>query len=202
MAALLRLLAAGVAAALVLGPAVGARPGAKAVTVTLTDTAIRLSAAKAPVGTVVFTVVNRGKRPHSFQIAAKKTPLLAAGRRATLTVAFPKAGSYAYRSTVPGDAARGLKGVFTVQAAASASPGLQAGRQVFLANGCGSCHVLAAAGAVGTLGPNLDRASLTRGLIILRVNEGKGAMPPFAGQLTAQQIADVADFILAARAGG
>lgn len=31
-----------------------------------------------------------------------------------------------------------------------------AGKQVFSANGCGSCHTLAAAGSTGTVGPNLD----------------------------------------------
>lgn len=30
------------------------------------------------------------------------------------------------------------------------------GEQVFMANGCGACHTLAAAGAAGTVGPNLD----------------------------------------------
>ena len=31
-----------------------------------------------------------------------------------------------------------------------------AGGQVFAANGCGSCHILAAAGSAGVIGPNLD----------------------------------------------
>jgi cytochrome c551/c552 len=32
-----------------------------------------------------------------------------------------------------------------------------AGKAVFAANGCGSCHTLAAAGATGTIGPDLDK---------------------------------------------
>lgn len=32
------------------------------------------------------------------------------------------------------------------------------GEQVFTANGCGSCHTLAAAGASGTVGPDLEEA--------------------------------------------
>ena len=33
---------------------------------------------------------------------------------------------------------------------------VEAGKQVFTANGCGSCHTLAAAGASGTVGPDLE----------------------------------------------
>ena len=40
------------------------------------------------------------------------------------------------------------------QTTTSASPA--AGKQVFLANGCGACHTLAEAGTNGTVGPNLD----------------------------------------------
>lgn len=34
---------------------------------------------------------------------------------------------------------------------------VEEGKQVFAANGCGSCHTLAAAGASGTVGPDLDK---------------------------------------------
>src|SRR5579862_170298 len=68
-----------------------ARRDAGAVTVTVTagrptENAFTLSRATVPVGTVVFDVVNRGRRAHAFSIAGKKTPLLAPGRSATLTV--------------------------------------------------------------------------------------------------------------------
>jgi len=36
------------------------------------------------------------------------------------------------------------------------SAAMKQGEQVFTANGCGSCHTLAAAGAGGAVGPNLD----------------------------------------------
>jgi mono/diheme cytochrome c family protein len=36
---------------------------------------------------------------------------------------------------------------------------LAAGKKVFLANGCGSCHTLKDAGSGGTVGPNLDKLS-------------------------------------------
>ena len=70
-------------------------------------------------GAVVFRVVNAGKRPHDFVIAGKKTPTLAPGRSATLTVVFSKAGSFTYSSSVAGQAAHGMKGVLTVRPAAS-----------------------------------------------------------------------------------
>jgi mono/diheme cytochrome c family protein len=35
---------------------------------------------------------------------------------------------------------------------------IASGRNVFLSNGCGDCHTLAAAGTIGTTGPDLDEA--------------------------------------------
>ena len=40
------------------------------------------------------------------------------------------------------------------QPAAEGDP--EAGRQVYTANGCGSCHTFTPAGSTGTTGPNLD----------------------------------------------
>ncbi len=76
-----------------------------------------------------------------------------------------------------------------------------AGKSVFASAGCGACHVLAAAGATGTVGPNLDQRKPTEALVVDRVTNGKGTMPPFAGQLSEQQIEDVAAFV-SSSAGG
>jgi len=84
------------------------------VTVTATDSKFTLSKGSAPVGAVIFTVTNRGKKQHDFKIAGRKTPLLAPGHSARLPVTFSKKGRYAYLSTVSGQAAAGLKGVFSV----------------------------------------------------------------------------------------
>src|SRR5947207_65578 len=67
-------------------------------------------------GTVVFKVVNRGKLRHNFAIAGKKTPVLAPGKSAAITVVFKKAGTVTYSSTVPGQAAAGMKGGLVVTA--------------------------------------------------------------------------------------
>jgi cytochrome c6 len=70
-----------------------------------------------------------------------------------------------------------------------------AGKKVFETAGCVSCHTLKAANAHGTVGPNLDDKKPPAALVVDRVTHGKGVMPPFAGQLTPKQIADVAAFV-------
>jgi mono/diheme cytochrome c family protein len=75
-----------------------------------------------------------------------------------------------------------------------------AGAKVFGAAGCGSCHTLAAANASGQVGPNLDEARPSYGTVVVMVTGGGGGMPSFKGQLSEQQIRDVAAFV-ATRAG-
>jgi nitrite reductase (NO-forming) len=88
---------------------------ATAVTVAATEFRFRLSRTRiAAGGTVVFRVVNKGKIPHNFRIAGKKTRLLQPGQSAMLKVVFRGRGTYAYACTVPGHAAAGMKGVFGV----------------------------------------------------------------------------------------
>ena len=70
-----------------------------------------------------------------------------------------------------------------------------AGKEVFETAGCKSCHTLKDAAATGTVGPNLDDAMPPTALVIDRVTNGKGVMPPFSGQLTPKQIADVAAYV-------
>ena len=70
-----------------------------------------------------------------------------------------------------------------------------AGKQVFATAGCTACHTLADAGSTGTVGPNLDQAKPPATLVVQRVTNGKGAMPPFKGQLSETQIEDVAAYV-------
>ncbi len=86
-------------------------------TVAATESKFTLSKSSVPIGTVIFTVTNRGKSPHNFKIAGKTTRLLAPGQSTTLQVAFSKSGTYAYLSTVSGQAAAGMRGSFSVRAA-------------------------------------------------------------------------------------
>jgi uncharacterized cupredoxin-like copper-binding protein len=66
-------------------------------------------------GTVTFVFKNAGHVLHDFKIKGKSTPMLQPGRTAKLTVRFTKKGRYSYSCTVPGHAAAGMKGVFTVR---------------------------------------------------------------------------------------
>ena len=97
-----------------------------------------------------------------------------------------------------------------------------AGKQVFAANGCSSCHTLAAAGASGTVGPDLDKvvsdaAKYAKGkppAVYIRqsivtpnafVVPGfpKGTMPQtFGQQLSPQQITALVNFLIASGGGG
>ena len=70
-----------------------------------------------------------------------------------------------------------------------------AGKQVFATAGCTACHTLADAGATGTVGPNLDEAKPSADLVVERVTNGKGAMPPFKDKLSETQIQDVAAYV-------
>jgi mono/diheme cytochrome c family protein len=70
-----------------------------------------------------------------------------------------------------------------------------AGKEVFATAGCATCHTLADAGSNGSVGPNLDEAKPNAALVVTRVTNGQGAMPPFKGQLNATQIADVAAYV-------
>lgn len=76
-----------------------------------------------------------------------------------------------------------------------------AGKAVFGKGGCGGCHTLAAANAKGTVGPNFDQVKPDYRLATARITNGKGVMPSFKGQLTDQQIADVAAFVVTSTGG-
>jgi len=76
-----------------------------------------------------------------------------------------------------------------------------AGKGIFQSAGCVSCHTLKAAGATGTVGPNLDQVKPDYRKATARVTLGKGAMPSFKGQLSTQEIANVASFVVQATGG-
>jgi uncharacterized cupredoxin-like copper-binding protein len=66
-------------------------------------------------GKVTFVFKNVGHVAHDLKIDGKQTPVIKPGKTAKLTVTFKKKGKYPYRCTVPGHAAAGMKGVFTVR---------------------------------------------------------------------------------------
>ena len=69
------------------------------------------------------------------------------------------------------------------------------GEQVYASAGCGSCHTFEAAGSTGSVGPSLDDAGASFDEVVAQVTNGGGAMPAFGGDLSEQEIRDVAAFV-------
>jgi len=84
------------------------------VKVTAKEFKFTLSAKTAKRGVVIFKVTNVGALQHDFEISGRKTKLLSHGQSDTLRVTFLRKGAYPYKCTVPGHAAQGMKGVFTI----------------------------------------------------------------------------------------
>ena len=93
-----------------------AHSSATTVNVTGKEFSFKLSAKSiARPGKVTFNFKNAGHMLHDFKINGKKTPLIKPGKTAKLTVSFKRKGRYSYLCTVPGHAAAGMRGVFTVR---------------------------------------------------------------------------------------
>jgi mono/diheme cytochrome c family protein len=69
------------------------------------------------------------------------------------------------------------------------------GKDVFTSAGCAGCHTLKAAGATGSVGPNLDQVRPSAAGVTQIVKSGSGAMPSFSGKLSDAQIAAVATYV-------
>ncbi len=74
-----------------------------------------------------------------------------------------------------------------------------AGAAVYRSAGCGGCHTFAKAKSRGSVGPNLDELRPGYQQVLSQVTNGGGAMPAFKGQLTEQQIRDVAAYVSSRR---
>lgn len=69
------------------------------------------------------------------------------------------------------------------------------GAEIFKAASCASCHTLAAAGAEGRIGPNLDEEKPDAAKVSQYVTNGEGTMPSFKSRLSAEQIQAVSDYV-------
>ena len=69
------------------------------------------------------------------------------------------------------------------------------GAAIFKGAGCAGCHTLSAAGATGTVGPNLDQLKPSTSVVAHQVMVGGGAMPAFQGKLSPAQIQAVAQYV-------
>jgi cytochrome c553 len=74
-----------------------------------------------------------------------------------------------------------------------------AGKDVYASAGCGSCHAFEDAGSSGTIGPDLDDSSIDFEGAVEQIRAGGGGMPAFEGQLSQQEIADVAAYVTQSR---
>jgi mono/diheme cytochrome c family protein len=70
-----------------------------------------------------------------------------------------------------------------------------AGAAVFASAGCGSCHILKAAGSTGQVGPSLDDVAPDQATVVQQVTNGGEIMPSFSPQLSATQINNVAAYV-------
>jgi uncharacterized cupredoxin-like copper-binding protein len=74
----------------------------------------KLSKTSAVKGLIAFNVTNKGTLEHDFKIAGKTSKKVKPGKSTTLAVTISKPGKYTFMCTVPGHAAGGMKGTFTV----------------------------------------------------------------------------------------
>lgn len=88
----------------------------------------------------------------------------------------------------------GATGGQTTAGTTTSAGGAANGESIFASN-CGSCHVLSAAGATGTVGPNLDQVKPDAARVAEKVENGGGGMPSFDGRLSEAEIDAVAQYV-------
>jgi mono/diheme cytochrome c family protein len=135
-------------------------------------------------------IVLRKKLP-----AGTNAPVMVQGGTLVTAASYPQgkgqtAQLMAFRVGATGSAAGGTTTTTkTTTSAASAS-----GKALFTSN-CATCHTLAAAGAGGTVGPNLDQLKPSAATVAHQVENGGGGMPSFSGRLKQQQINAVSAYV-------
>jgi glucose/arabinose dehydrogenase len=92
------------------------------VTVQMLDFRFRLSSTTVPIGSVRFTLTNRGGSPHDFRIAGRRSRVLGHARSQTLLVRFRKAGRHRFVCTLPGHARLGMRGALVVGRPTATTP--------------------------------------------------------------------------------
>lgn len=104
----------------------------------------------------------------------------------------------------------------TVPRTLAATPNPTAGKRVFMSSGCGACHTFAAAGARGSIGPNLNkrpaadarragkplkafvRQSILKPNAFIAPGYRPGIMPStYASSLSATELANLVAFLTA-----
>ncbi len=120
----------------------------------------------------------------------------------TLAVALPACGGGEDESATP----ETVEGTVTEDTGTDGGDGggegdAENGEAVFASAGCGGCHVLSDAGSSGSVGPNLDDLQPAQEQVAAKVRVGGGGMPAFEGQLSDQEIQDVAAYVSSVAGG-
>ncbi len=129
----------------------------------------------------------RGYRYHAWSEAGLLVHVVA-----TLTAGTPKSAEAA---VAPKKAPAAKKKDLTLSEAG------KRGKLVFESEaqpGCGVCHTLSDADAIGAVGPNLDQLGPDRGTVTNAVSNGVGIMPSFGNTLTEAKITDLATYVFEA----
>jgi mono/diheme cytochrome c family protein len=109
-----------------------------------------------------------------------------------LVVAIPACGGEEDEQALP----ETVEGTLPADTGGGATEGDPAnGKTIYASAGCGGCHTFSAAGSTGTVGPNLDEASIDFDAAVQQVKNGGGGMPAFGDRLSDQEITDVAAFV-------
>ncbi len=92
------------------------KPVVTKITVIMKEFQFILNRKTAPVGTVIFTVTNKGAESHDFVLATqnKQTPVIDSGVTTKLTVKFTKPGKFLYLCSVGEHFLHGMKGYLTI----------------------------------------------------------------------------------------
>ena len=108
-----------------------------------------------------------------------------------LVVAIPACGGEEEEQALP----ETVEGTLPADTGAATEGDAENGKEIYASAGCGGCHTFSAAGSSGTVGPNLDDASVTFDAAVQQIKNGGGGMPAFGDRLSDQEIADVAAFV-------
>jgi mono/diheme cytochrome c family protein len=141
--------------------------------------------------------VDRGLALVSWIAAALVVVLLFAGPSliGAKRSAAPAAGSTAGGKTggkTGGKAGGAQGGGRTSTGSTAAKP---TGSAVFASAGCANCHTLKAAGATGSVGPDLDQLQPDASTVSDIVRSGGGGMPSFSGKLSDAETTAVASYV-------
>jgi cbb3-type cytochrome c oxidase subunit III len=149
--------------------------------------------------------VKQGYPPSSIENVVLDQIRLGSGEIATYTNG--KLGNYKVQTPMPAEIVKGQDAIDVAAYVASvagqggfttgggfASLGTN-GAAIFKGAGCAGCHTLAAAGATGTTGPNLDQLKPSMAIVVTQVTNGGAVMPAFKGKLSPAQIQAVAQYV-------